>query len=189
MVAAPSPNADAGEAELIAAAIRATLWNPASLSKLATLSIPPTFANGSAPLLGIAGEDPVRGCGRARRRADILPGRSILSTGGLHPRYSRSSGGVAGELRLMGMGDLEMPKDRRIELYANERDGKPLTLVKSIGPDGLPASQADVIRALEGTVQALNTFPRRGRCQLVVIEDGVIIAVEGWNSRQLIWCN
>jgi DUF1009 family protein len=84
-----------------------------------------------------------------------------------------------------------MAKGRSLELYGNSRGDKPMTLLKRLGDEELPdsLSEADVTRAIETAVAALNSFPRLIDSQVVVVEDGLIIAVEGLTTRNLVWCN
>jgi DUF1009 family protein len=82
-----------------------------------------------------------------------------------------------------------MPKARSLKLYANAKGSKPMTLLKTLDKDDLPASEQDLSRALELAVEAINSLPREVESQLVIVEDGLIIAVEGLTTRKLIWCN
>jgi hypothetical protein len=82
-----------------------------------------------------------------------------------------------------------MARTRSLEIYVNGKGRKPMSYCRKFSEEELPENEADVTKALENIVEALSDLPREIESQFVVVEGGLIVAVEGLTTRKLIWCN
>lgn len=82
-----------------------------------------------------------------------------------------------------------MRTDLPIEIYGNARGQKPMRLFKSIPPEELPSNEHEIALAIELAITAINSEPRVEGLQMVAVQDGLIIALEGQTSCSVVWCN
>jgi hypothetical protein len=75
------------------------------------------------------------------------------------------------------------------ELYMNVRGEPPMRVVQQIPLPDSPISEAEVAKAFEAVISLMNAYPRERDSQFVVVQDGLIVAVEGVTSRRLLWTN
>ncbi len=82
-----------------------------------------------------------------------------------------------------------MGKPHPFELYMNAKGRKPLTPLPMPDAEVVPHDKADLLKAIEHVVDIRNSFPKPVDSQVVVVQDGLIVAVEGLTTGKLIWCN
>ncbi len=74
-------------------------------------------------------------------------------------------------------------------LCMNVRDKKPMRYVEGLSNIPESLTEADRARAFEAVIGIVNSFPRDDGTQYAIVEDGLIVAVEGLTTRKLIWTN
>ena len=81
-----------------------------------------------------------------------------------------------------------MADDRIVEIYGNAKGASFMEPIHKLVKDG-SVSEADIAKALDDTIVILNSLPREQDMQIVVVEDGLIVAVESLTTGKLLWCN
>jgi len=82
-----------------------------------------------------------------------------------------------------------MRTDLPIEVYGNARGQKPMRFLRTIPPEELPSNEHEIALAIEMAITAGNSWPRIEGLQMVAVQDGLIIALEGQTSCSVVWCN
>ena len=75
------------------------------------------------------------------------------------------------------------------DLYMNARGKPPMRYVRTLDPAQLGLSESDATQAIETAVLAMNELEKEIESQVVIVQDGLIVAVEGLTTGKLIWTN
>ena len=75
------------------------------------------------------------------------------------------------------------------QLYVNAKGGHLMDLIHEFQEELVDLDEKKTQQLFENSVYIQNAFPRRSDSQLVVVQDGFIVAVEGLTTRKLIWVN
>jgi len=80
-------------------------------------------------------------------------------------------------------------KRQPVEVYSWLHDTKKMRKAKSTLPDDPRLSEAEFTKAIELAIAAKNQFPQTGDYQIVLVQGGVIVGVEGPVSGKIVWVN
>lgn len=78
----------------------------------------------------------------------------------------------------------------KYQLYGNVKgESEPVMRhLSTIDTEELPGGEAEAACAIEAALKVINSFQAERQGQAVVVQDGVIVAVEALATRELLWC-